>query len=647
MNKGDIDHATEEELERLVNEGYSARKLRGPYKRMYLALGMLMAVFHIYFLGYDSLPPWILYFAHVCFGLCIGFMIYPFSAKSNRARPSAADICLIALACVSCGYFIVTMEDVIFRVGVSPTFWDLVFSSCIIALVLEITRRTNGPVLPVIAGLFILYALFGNLLPYELGGHRGYRFPRLFSYLVGLDGLLSTPLAASAGYVYLLLLFSSFLASIGAGQFFIDVAMASAGARRGGPAKVAVLGSALFGTISGNSSANVVASGTFTIPMMRKVGYSARFAGAVEAVASTGGQMTPPILGAAAFIVAELTGTPYLDVALASVIPAVLYFFSIFYMVDLEAITRGLKGLPRDSLPETRRVVREKGHLILPIFVLMVALVGFNFTIVKACIWAIYGTFFCAFLRKATWISPGQVFEGFADGAKQAVGLISACATAGLVIGVLNLTGAGLKFAGAVIALSGGLVPVALILTMAASLVLGMGLPTAAAYLICAAVVAPALVRLGIEPFYAHMFIFYFACLSAITPPVALAAFTAGILARTNPMGVAVTAVRLGFIAFIVPFMFIYSPSLLWRGSLPVILGTLCTAMLGVVFLGSALQGVLYGEKSPPASRALYFCAALALIKPGMATDALGIGLFILGFLIQRMALKKQAVTAP
>lgn len=330
--------------------------------------------------------------------------------------------------------------------------------------------------------------------------------------------------------------------------------------KRGGRAKVAVIGSALFGTISGNSAANVVASGTFTIPMMIKVGYSPRFASAVEAVASTGGQMTPPILGAAAFIIAELTGTPYLDVALATVIPAILYFVSIFYMIDLEAYKEGLHGYAKDELPDARKVLLERGHLVIPIFVLIFVLIGLNASVIKAAIWAIYSTILCTFLRKSTRLTPEQFVAGFADGAKQAVGLIAACATAGIIIGVLNLTGTGLKFASGIIALSGGILPIALILTMGSSLILGMGLPTAAAYLICAAVIVPALTGLGVPALTGHLFIFYFACLSAITPPVALAAFTAASLGKTKPMGVALTAVRLGIVAFIVPFMFVYAP---------------------------------------------------------------------------------------
>lgn len=633
------------EAEKIGEEGSSARTLTGFTYRLFLCIGLVMALFHIYFLGYSSLEPWILYYTHLGFGLALAYLLYPFSAKSNASRPGAADIGLIVLSVAACAYFIISMNEIVFRIGVSPTPLDLVFSSLVILLVLEMTRRTNGFVLPLIAVLFILYGLYGNLLPYSFGGHRGYSFSRLISYLVGMDAMLSTPLATAASFVFLFFLFSSFLASTGAGQFFIDLALGLAGGTRGGPAKVAVIGSALFGMISGSSSANVVASGTFTIPMMIKTGYSPRFSAAVESVASTGGQMTPPILGAAAFIIAELTGTPYLDIALATVIPALLYFTSIYYMIDLEALKLSLMGHKAEDLPNVRSLIVRRGHLLIPILVLLYVMIVMKASVVKAAIFGIYATVLCTFLRRDTRITVNKAVAGIADGAKQAVGLISACATAGLIIGVLNMTGTGLKFAGAVIAFSGGSIPVALFLTMCASLVLGMGLPTAAAYLICAAVVAPALTGLGVPVLTANLFIFYFACLSAITPPVALAAFTASFLARSNPMSVAFTAVRLGFVAFIVPYMFVYAPSLLFQGSPLTIATTIVTALAGVIFIGSALQGYFLGARLPAVSRALFFAAAITLIIPGYLTDGIGAGLGLFGYAVQRCMAKRDPQT--
>ena len=628
-------------LETLSEEGYTSRKPTGALKYLYYAIGLGMAAFHIWFLGYSSMEPWALYYSHICFGVVLAYFLYPFSRRSNKRMPTLGDWACMLLAASACIYFILELDTIIYRVGVAPTSLDLFFSTVIVVLILEMTRRTNGWILPSIAIFFLAYALLGKYLPYSLGGHRGYSFSRLISYLVGMDAMLSTPLATAASFVFLFFLFSSFLASTGAGQFFIDLALGLAGGTRGGPAKVAVIGSALFGMISGSSSANVVASGTFTIPMMIKTGYSPRFSAAVESVASTGGQMTPPILGAAAFIIAELTGTPYLDIALATVIPALLYFTSIYYMIDLEALKLSLMGHKAEDLPNVRSLIVRRGHLLIPILVLLYVMIVMKASVVKAAIFGIYATVLCTFLRRDTRITVNKAVAGIADGAKQAVGLISACATAGLIIGVLNMTGTGLKFAGAVIAFSGGSIPVALFLTMCASLVLGMGLPTAAAYLICAAVVAPALTGLGVPVLTANLFIFYFACLSAITPPVALAAFTASFLARSNPMSVAFTAVRLGFVAFIVPYMFVYAPSLLFQGSPLTIATTIVTALAGVVFIGSALQGYFLGARLPAASRVLFFAAAITLIIPGYLTDGIGAGLGLFGYAVQRCMAKR------
>lgn len=636
-----------QKLEDLSEEGYSARKPEGLFKIIFYAIGVFMAFFHIWFLAYSSMEPWMLYYFHLGFGFVLTFMLYPFTKKSNRKLPTVMDMLLIVVSLASCAYAILEMDELIYRIGSEPTQADVVFAVCVVGLVLEVTRRTNGIILPIIAIIFIAYGLFGNLLPYSLGGHRGYSFARLFSYLSGMEGILSIPLATSASFVFLFFLFSSFLASTGAGQFFIDFAMALCGGSRGGPAKVAVVGSALFGTISGNSCANVVASGTFTIPMMIQTGYSPRFAGAVEAVSSTGGQMTPPILGAAAFIIAELTGTPYTTVALATIIPALLYFVSVFYMIDLEACKEGLHGISRDQLPSLKKIILERGHLVCPIFVLIFVMTVLNASVIKAAVWAIYSTIICTFLRRATWLTPKQFLAGFADGAKQALGLISSCATAGIIIGVLNMTGTGLKFAGAVIAFSGGLLPVALVLTMVSSLILGMGLPTAAAYLICAAVVVPALTGMNVDPLTAHLFIFYFACLSAITPPVALAAFAASFLAKDKPMRVAVTAVRLGIVAFIVPFMFVYAPTLLWQGSAVDITTTMITALIGVILLGSGIQGYLLDQHLNVFLRGVCLVGALSLIKPGLTTDIIGIACAVAVVVIVKLTAKKKNMDLP
>jgi TRAP transporter 4TM/12TM fusion protein len=374
---------------------------------------------------------------------------------------------------------------------------------------------------------------------------------------------------------------------------------------------------------------------------MKNIGYSSTFSAAVEAVASTGGQITPPILGAAAFIIAQLVGVPYMRVVTASLIPALLYYSAVFYMIDLQARKRELSGMPKETLPIVRDVVKKTGHLILPVFVLIYVLVIMRASPIKAAIWAIYSTFLVTFLRKETRMSFKSLLQGLIKGPESAVGMISACATAGIVIGVLNLTGAGLKFAGAIIDISGGVLPVALVLTMGASLILGMGLPTTAAYLICAAVIAPALVKMGVAPLTAHMFVFYFACVSAITPPVALAAFAGAGIARAQPIPVALMAMKLGIIAFIVPYFFVYGPSLLWEGAFLRILITLTTSLIGIYALGAGLQGYFNNSRIFTIERIILISCSFMLIKPGIKTDSIGL-LVLLGiFFLNKWKSKK------
>lgn len=463
----------------------------------------------------------------------------------------------------------------------------------------------------------------------------------------GMDAIFSVPLGASASFVFLFILFSAFLNASGAGKFFIDFSLGATGSARGGPAKTAVVASALFGTVSGNSTANVVSTGAFTIPLMKKIGYSPRFSGAVESVASTGGQIMPPILGSAAFIMAQLIGVPYMDIVKASIIPAsiipaLLYFATVFIMIDLEAARLGLKGLPKSSLPQPIEVLKKRGHLMIPLLVLIYVLAIMNASPIKAAIWAIAATLIVSAFRKESRMGWKAILQSLSKGAESALGMIAACATAGIIIGVLNLTGSGLKFASVVISLSGDSLPIALVLTMLASIILGMGLPTTAAYLITAAVVAPALVQMGVSPMAAHMFVFFFACLSAITPPVALAAFAGAEIAKAKPMEVAVTSVKLGIVAFIVPFKFVYGPTLLWEGSMLKIILTAITALMGTYSLACAIQGWFFGGTANLFLRLILGLSSLMLIKPGSLTDYLGIGLLLVAIALRVFIFKKQ-----
>lgn len=479
-------------------------------------------------------------------------------------------------------YCIVSERGMSYRMGSNPTMYDLIAIGIILILLLEGTRRIYGAILPVIAIIFLLYCYFGKYFSGGLG-HIGYSWKKTISYMLGYEAVFGSPMNASATMVFLFMVFGAFLTFSGAGQFFIDLAMSIAGSKRGGPAKVAVISSALFGTVSGNSVANVASTGAFTIPLMKSVGYKSKFAGAVEATASSGGQIMPPILGSAAFIMAELLGVPYSEIMLAAIIPALLYFFTVLLMVDIEAAKNDLKGVDKEKLPK-RSYVLKNMYMLAPLVVLTVVLTVLNQSPIRAASW---GVLACVviFVIKNKKLNFKMILDAMADGAKAACGMICACGTAGIVVGVLNMTGAGIKFASFVVEIAGGNLLIALILTMLASLVLGMGLPTSASYIICAAVAAPALIDMGLMPLQAHMFVFYFACISAITPPVAMAAYAGATISGAKPMEVGFTACKLGICAFIVPFMFCYAPTLLWKGAALDIVVTIITALLGATML--------------------------------------------------------------
>ncbi|MFD1038984.1 TRAP transporter permease [Virgibacillus byunsanensis] len=615
-----------------ISEGESAGRVLPHTQNMIMTIiAVSMSCFHIIVLGgFYTLNPWILYLTHLGFAIILVFLIYPANTHEKKSSFKLLDIVFVLCAIAAISYYIIDIDQLIYRIGISPNLWDVVAASTIVFLVLEITRRTCGFILPLIAVIFILYAVFGSGLPGILG-HSGYSLERIISYLTGLDAIFSTPVASSASFVFLFILFGAFLATSGAGKLFIDLSISLTGGRRGGPAKSAVVASSLFGSFTGSSNANVVASGAFTIPLMKQIGYKPKFSGAVEAVSSTGGQLMPPVMGAAAFIMAELIGIPYLDIVYAAIIPVLLYYSAVFFMIDFEAAKLKLKGIPKSALNQPFDVLKKNGHLAIPLLVLIYMLVIVHSSLVRAALLAILSALVVAALKKETRMGFKKTYNALSQGAKTSLEVIASCATAGLVIGILNLTGLGLKFASLIISFSGGILIIALILTMLSSLLLGMGLPTTAGYLISAAVVAPALVEFGVPVLAAHMFVFYFACLSAITPPVALAAFAASGLASAKPMQVALTSVKLGTVAFIIPFMFVYNPALLGQGSILSIIITIISAFLGTYAIACAIQGWLWKEEiNNKFIRILLAISALTLIYPGLTSDILGVGLMVL-----------------
>ncbi len=617
------------------NEGID----RSQFNKLFILVAICMCFFQVY-VALNPIHPWILYVVHLGFGLMLASIHVPRSKKLNKPTITWLFNILLALAAFSSTvYFVLQTESILRRVGIAPTPLDLFFGVILILVILEIARRTIGIALPLIAIVFLLYGRYGGALPGFLG-HNGLSWERLISFTVGQEGIFSTPLSTSARFVFLFVLFGSLIQISGAGKFFIDFAIAIAGAMRGGPAKISVIASAFFGSISGASTTNVVTTGAFTIPLMKKIGYRPSYAGAVEATASTGGQIMPPIMGAAAFILAEIVGIPYYQVLLAAIIPALLYFLSVLVMIDLEAGAKGLKGLPRAQLPKLKQLVIKKGYLFSPILVIVVGLLVFNLSATRVALWGILTAVIIILIHTRKIEDLKNIIYGMAEGAKNALGLIAAVACAGIVVGVLSITGTGLRFADAVLFIAGDFLPLALILSMVASMILGMGLPTTAAYLIGAAVVAPALIGLGVDPLAAHLFILYYASLSAITPPVGIAAYAAAGIANANPLSVAFNSVKLGMVAYIIPFMFVYHPSILGDGSLGVIFYSLITAIVGVFCLGFGLQGWFFGKSATILQRILLLSASLAMIVPGIMSDIVGCVL-ILFTIISRKFCKK------
>jgi TRAP transporter 4TM/12TM fusion protein len=555
--------------------------------------------------------------AHLLFLLPLAFLLYPASKKSPSQRFTPADLIWFGLSMFGCLYIAVfEYERLVSRViYIDPlTRMDLGVSLLLILCTFEATRRCVGLPLVIVAAIALLYALFGERLPGAMG-HTGFSLEWVIEHLaLTTEGIFGIPVGASATFVFLFVLFGNFLQSSGAGQFFIDLAYAAAGRARGGPAKMAVLASALMGTVSGTAVGNVVTTGAYTIPLMKRVGYPPYFAGAVESAASTGGQIMPPIMGAAAFILAEFLGMPYLKVAAAAAIPAVLYFLSVGFVVDFEAQKRGLRGLPASELPSVVNILKKDAHLSLPLVVIVVMLVG-GYTPYMAGFASIISVVAVSFLRAHTRLNLRSALEALNLGAQGAIVIAVTCAVAGIVIGSASLTGVAVKFAALILSLAGGKLYFALPLIMIASLFLGMGLPTTAAYIMVAALAVPALVEMGVVPLAAHLFAFYFACISAITPPVAIAAYAGAGLAGAPAMKTGWESVRLAAAGFIVPYMFVYGPQLLLLGDWAGILLTSGTALIGCYALGAAITGWLK-KATAHWQRGLLFAAALVLIAP-------------------------------
>jgi len=521
---------------------------------------------------------------------------------------------------------------------------DIIVAAVGILLVLEACRRVVGWPIVIIAAVFITYAFAGPYMPGFLN-HRGYSFRRVVGHLFyTTEGIIGVPLGVSATFIFLFILFGAFLDKTGIAKFFIDLANAIAGFAAGGPAKVAIITSAMLGTISGSSVSNTVGSGSFTIPMMKKLGYKPEFAAAVEASASTGGQLMPPIMGAAAFLMSETLGIPYIEVAKAAIIPALLYFTGIFIMVHLEAKKLGLGGMSKDEIPRIFKVMKERGHLIIPLIVIVYFLVQ-GATPVRAALNGIITSVIASMMRKCTRMSFRDFIDALENAGRNILGVAAACATAGIIIGIVTLTGLGLKMASGLVALAGGNMFFTLFFTMISSLILGMGIPTTANYLITSTITAPAVVQLGVPMLAAHMFTFYFGIIADITPPVALAAYAGSAIAKSNPFKTGVQATKLAIAAFIIPYIFAFSPSLLLIDTTPLqIVQIVITSLIGMVSLSAAMEGYFYTYTNR-FERLLFFAGGLMLIFPEGITDLVGFCLIVVAVSIQFYKVRKTVKT--
>ena len=512
------------------------------------------------------------------------------------------------------------------------------------ALILELTRRVAGLALVVITGVFLVYTFTAHLLPGILAVQNAYSWQRFFGHVYSDAGILGPTTAVSSTYIILFIIFAAFLQASKVGDYFVNFAFAAAGRARGGPAKVAIFASGLMGMINGTSAGNVVATGSLTIPLMKRVGYDKKTSGAIEAAASTGGQIMPPIMGAGAFIMAEITGIPYQEIAIAAIIPAVLYFTSIYFMVDFEAAKLGMRGMREDELPKFNKMVRQV-YLFIPIIILIVALF-LGYSVIRA------GTLATVAAAVVSWLTPHRmgiraIFKAFELAGTMSIQIISVCACAGIIVGVISLTGVGARFSSVLLDLAAASQLLALFFAMCIAILLGMGMPTTAAYAVAASVVAPGLVQLGIPQLTAHFFVFYFAVVSAITPPVALASYAAAGISGANPMETSVASFKIGIAAFIVPFMFFYNSAILMDGTWFEIVRALITAVVGVFLLSSGVQGWFMGNRAVWYLRTALILAALLMIEGGLVSDLLGVGTAVLVFLVQRMVNPSQEAAIP
>jgi len=614
------------------------------WRRYFLiAISVFTGLLHVSQFTFFPIESVRFYAWHLTLGLVLVFLYVP-ADKKNPKRLLWLDWSFVLLTMAAGMYVIANYNRyiVLAQTGrLTPLLY--VFGAIIALLVLEAARRTLGMVLPLIAVTTILYALFGGNLPGMIG-HRGYTIQRVVATIFSDQGVFGTPIGVSASNVFLFLLFAAFLSVSGADKIFQDIAIGLAGRQRGGPAKMSIIASSLFGSISGSAVANVVSTGTFSIPLMRRQGYERRFAGAVEAVASTGGQIMPPIMGAAAFILSDISATPYATVCLAALLPALMYYLTLFKIVDLESIKHNLQGLSADQLPNVKKSMARGFKLFIPLAILLYLLLVAKTTPMIAAIWSMLSMIICGMLDRVERLTMKGIIAGFVEGARSLPQVVAACACAGIVTGMFALTGLGLKFSDAIVSLGGTNVILSLFLSMIVCAILGMGLPTTAAYIICATAIAPALTKIGIPVLSAHLFLLYFACISAITPPVAVASYAAAGIAEENPMKVGTTAVKLGIAGFALPFTFALNPDYLHFGFDLQTLVTWISAAVICYSAAVAVQGYVE-QRITLVERLLFLVVIVCAIQSGWIISMVGWMMF--AFLYFRRVLEHRGHIGP
>ncbi|MDR2435064.1 MAG: TRAP transporter permease [Treponema sp.] len=625
---------SEQETESLIahfDRESNVRRFSGIPSYLIKGLLLLFAAYVFWVTLIANLPEQVRRTSFLGLLVFIGYLLYPVRKGMTKRENYIPwyDFVLAVLGAAAFFYYAVNFQVIIARAMLIKPF-DIVVGVIGILVLAELCRRVVGIPILVVAGAFVLYAFSA-----------GFSLRRIVHHLFyTTDGIIGTPIGVCSTFIVLFIILASFLEKSGIAGFFIDLANSVAGFASGGPAKVAVIASALEGMYSGSSVANTVGSGSVTIPVMKKTGYRPEFAAAVEAAASTGGQIMPPIMGAAAFLMAELTGISYPTIAVSAILPAALYFTGIFLMIHFEARKLGLRGLPKESIPHFGKLLFVKGYLFLPVIVL-VALMSFGFTPAYAACFAILAAFLVSFFRKDTRFTPAGLADALAGGSRNTIGVAMACAIAGIVVGIVSLSGLGQILIGRLTAIvnlpflvmTGTNLFVALFITMIACLILGMGIPTTANYVIMATITAPMVIRAGsaagieVPLMAAHMFVFYFGIVADITPPVALAAYAGAAIAKSDPIKTGVTATRLAITAFIIPYIFVFNPAMLFINTTPLgVVQIVVSSCVGMFALASGIEGYMLRKVALP-WRLAAIASGLLLINPGLVSDIIGFGL--------------------